>query len=96
MSIKAHISSDASVQIACENQYGYVSSNIFYIVCTVTMVISTGYTVLLLSSRTCMQNKTTPVYKAAQQGHVEALSTLISAGANFNSANVVSIECVTY
>ena len=37
-----------------------------------------------------IQNKTTPVYIAAQTGHVEALSALISAGADFNAANNVS------
>ena len=36
----------------------------------------------------------TPVYVAAQNGHVEALRTLLRAGADFNSASVVSIECV--
>ena len=37
-----------------------------------------------------MQNKTTPVYVAAQEGHVEALSVLISAGADLNAADKVS------
>ena len=37
-----------------------------------------------------MQDKFTPVFVAAQQGHVEALSVLISAGADFNAANKVS------
>ena len=32
----------------------------------------------------------TPVYVAAQNGHVEALSVLISTGADFNAANEVS------
>ena len=32
----------------------------------------------------------TPVYMAAQNGHVEALSVLISAGANVNAATIVS------
>ena len=41
-----------------------------------------------------MQENTTPVYKAAEKGYVGALRALISAGANFNTANVVSIECV--
>ena len=45
---------------------------------------------------TCVQNGATPVYIAAQKGHVGALKALISAGANFNAANVVSIECVNF
>ena len=43
-----------------------------------------------------MQDKITPVYVAAGQGQVGALKALISAGANFNTANVVSIECVSF
>ena len=43
--------------------------------------------VLLLSY---IQDKFTPVYVAAQEGHVEALSLLISAGADINAANKVS------
>ena len=38
-----------------------------------------------------MQGKVTPVYIAAAKGHVGALRALISAGADFNAANVVSI-----
>ena len=37
-----------------------------------------------------IQDKGTPVYVAAQNGHVEALSVLISAGGNVNAANKVS------
>ena len=37
-----------------------------------------------------IQDKTTPVYVAAENGHVEAVSVLISAGADFNAANMVS------
>ena len=37
-----------------------------------------------------IQNKLTPVYVAAQNGHIEALSVLISAGANVNAATKVS------
>ena len=39
---------------------------------------------------TLVQDKATPVYIAAENGHVEALSILISAGADFNAANKVS------
>ena len=45
------------------------------------------YTVVLLLS---VQDKATPVYIAAQTGHVEALSVLISAGADCNAADKVS------
>ena len=38
----------------------------------------------------------TPVYVAALQGHVGALKALISAGAELNTATVVSIECVNF
>ena len=34
-----------------------------------------------------VQDKVTPVFIAAQCGHVEALSFLISAGADFNAAD---------
>ena len=37
-----------------------------------------------------IQDKITPVYVAAQEGHVEALSVLISAGADINAADKVS------
>ena len=37
-----------------------------------------------------IQKKATPAYVAAQNGHIEALSVLISAGADFNAANKVS------
>ena len=37
-----------------------------------------------------IQDKTTPVFVAAQNGHVEALSLLISAGGNVNTADKVS------
>ena len=43
-----------------------------------------------------MQDKITPVYVAASYGQVGALKVLISAGANFNTANVVSIEFCLY
>ena len=45
---------------------------------------------------TCIQNGATPVYIAAQQGQVGTLKALISAGANINTATVVSIECVNF
>ena len=38
----------------------------------------------------------TPVYVAASHGQVEALKALISAGAYFNTANVMSIEYVSF
>ena len=37
-----------------------------------------------------IQDKATPVYVAAQNGHVEALSVLISSGADCNAADKVS------
>ena len=37
-----------------------------------------------------IQDKATPVYVAAQKGHVEALSLLISEGADINAADKVS------
>ena len=37
-----------------------------------------------------IQDKVTPVLVAAQDGHVEALSVLISKGADFNAADKVS------
>ena len=43
-----------------------------------------------------MQNKFTPVFVAAANGHAGVLSALISTGADFNAANVVSIECVKF
>ena len=41
-----------------------------------------------------IQNKETPVYVAAFNGHVEALSLLISAGADINAANKVSYSII--
>ena len=46
--------------------------------------------VTLLYCYYLIQDKTTPVYVAAQNGHVEALSLLISAGGNVNTADKVS------
>ena len=40
---------------------------------------------------TLVQDKVTPVYIAAQYGHVEALSILISTGADFNNNNSNSL-----
>ena len=37
-----------------------------------------------------IQDKTTPVFVAAEKGHIEALSVLISAGADVNTARKVS------
>ena len=59
----------------------------------VTMVTGTCMHCFYL---TCTQNKVTPVFIAAETGQVGALKTLISAGAKFNVANVVSIECVDF
>ena len=41
---------------------------------------------------TCIQDKCTPVSTAAENGHIGALKALISAGAELNAADVVSIE----
>ena len=40
---------------------------------------------------TCIQDNATPVYMAAKNGHVGALKALISAGAELNTADVVSM-----
>ena len=71
-------------------QCGYVSNNCLHCTCTVLYLMcycGYYYTVLLLH---IIQNKMTPVYAAASRGQVGALKALISAGANFNTANVVS------
>ena len=52
--------------------------------------------VVIYLTCTCMQSKATPVHKAAENGHVGALRTLVSAGADVNAANVVSIKCVNF
>ena len=46
--------------------------------------------VTLLYCYYLIQDKGTPVCVAAQNGHVEALSVLISAGGNVNAADKVS------
>ena len=46
--------------------------------------------VTLLYCFCLIQDKATPVYIAAQNGHVEALSVLISADADCNAADKVS------
>ena len=56
---------------------------LFYLMC----YCGYYYTVLLLH---IIQDKMTPVYVAASHGQVGALKVLISAGANFNTANMVS------
>ena len=45
---------------------------------------------------TCIQGGATPVYIAARTGQVAALKALISAGAELNTADMVSIECVDF
>ena len=52
-----------------------------------------GYWYILYVTPYCcylIQNKITPVYAAAEHGHVEALSVLINSGANVNAAANVS------
>ena len=55
----------------------------------VTMVTGTCMCCCYLTC-TCIQDKCTPVYIAARNGHVGALKALISAGAELSTANVVS------
>ena len=62
---------------------------------SVTMVAGTCMCCCYLTC-TCIQNSATPVYKAAQTGQVRALKTLISAGAELNAADVVSVECIYF
>ena len=45
---------------------------------------------------TCIQNGATPVYMAAKNGHFGALKVLISAGAELNAADVVSMRQFLY
>ena len=88
------INSDASVQIAYDNQCGYVSN----IVCTDVLpwLLVQICAIVISHVHVYIQNGATPVYIAAQQGHVGALKALISAGANINTAKMVSIECVNF
>ena len=62
---------------------------IVYIVCTVLPDVLLWLLVYMLLLH--IQDKMTPVYVAASHGQVGALKALISAGANFSTANVVSI-----
>ena len=74
---------------------GYVSN----IVCTVLPDLLPWVHITLCFcylTCTCMQDKMTPVFMAAQNGHVEALSLLISAGADVNLARKVSYSNIFY
>ena len=58
--------------------------------CSCTPLRASASPWLLVHICYLIQDKKTPVYVAAQNGHVEALSILISSGADFNAADKVS------
>ena len=65
---------------------------IYVHVCTVRAGVLPWYIlyVTLLYCCCLIQDNATPVWVAAHNGHVEALSVLVSSGADFNAAEKVS------